>query len=40
MKNLKVTKNATSRKMQALTKNDLLTIRGGGKGKVKTIDPE
>ncbi len=40
MKNLKVTKNATSEKMTVLTKNELLTIKGGGKAKVKTIDPK
>ncbi len=38
MKNLKVTKNESSKKMIYLTKNELLTIRGGGvKGKLKDI---
>ncbi len=40
MKNLNVTKKESSKKMNALTKNELLSIRGGANGKSKTIDPK
>ncbi len=40
MKNLNVTKKESSKKMIALAKEELLTIKGGAKAKVKTIDPK